>query len=501
MRNGFGNFSSVWSLALDPSNPATVYAGTLGDVDAWVTKINSSGTAMIYSTLLGGGRADYGYGIAVDSSNSVYVSGFTQGSGFPLTAGVVQTVSKGDSDIFLTKFDPSGATRIYSTLLGGTSHEDNYGVAIDGSGNAYVAGATYSTDFPVTPGAFQSKLAGSPTAGVDDAFVAKVNPTGSALVYASYLGGSGFEPDGVVLPLNTIAVDAIGNAYLLGTTSDAGTFPAFGFANGFGGGIGSSATYVSKVEANTSSFSITGRLTTSGNAPIAGVTVDVTSSQGFSRFSATDSQGFTQSSVCPPATTRLSPNGMAPQAIIFLRRPRGHLSGLNSDQTANFTGTQVYDIQGQVTSSTVPGLGVFDVTVTLSGTANASTVTDANGNYSFQDLLTGNYTVTPSKAGFTFSPVNRTFNSLSADQSAADFTTASTTFFTVSGRVADAGNVGVANVLISTLITPIRGSRGLTVQTDVNGNYSIPNLQSGGNYSFLPTKPRSVFHAAESDSQ
>ncbi len=491
IRNGFGNFNSVWSLALDPSNPATVYAGTLGDTDAYLAKVNGNGTALTYSTYLGGSRSDYGRSVAVDASESAYVSGFTQGPGFPLTSGVVQTVSKGDSDIFLTKFDPSGSTRIFSTLLGGSSHEDSYGLAIDTGGNAYVTGSTYSTDFPVTPGAFQSKLGGVGQTFSDDAFVAKVNPSGSALLYSSYLGGSGSEPDGTIAPLNTIGVDALGNAYLLGTTSDDSTFPAFDFAKDFRAGVGSSATYLAKVEATTSSFSITGRLTTASNAPIAGVLVEVTNSQGLVRSSSSDSLGYYAIISLPAGDYTVKPGRFGSFGHYLFAPPTRTFVGLNSDQTADFTGTQVYDIQGQVTSSTVPGVGIFDVTVTLSGSASASTITDANGNYAFQDLVTGNYTVTPSKTGFTFNPANLTFTNLSVDQFGADFTTASATFFTVSGRVADAGNTntGIANVVISTTVTSMRGFRKQSTQTDANGNYSIPNLQAGGNYSFVAALP------------
>ena len=168
-------------------------------------------------------------------------------------------------------------------------------------------------------------------------------------------------------------------------------------------------------------------------------------------------------------------------------------TGLNSDQTADFTGAQVYEIFGQVTSSADPGLGIFDVTVTLSGSASATIATDATGFFTFFDLAPGNYTVTPSKAGFTFNPANMTFTNLSTDQF-VNFTTASASFFTVSGQVTDASNNGVSNVTISMLLTAMFGVRTEAVQTDANGNYSFPNLQAGGNYTFTPTKPLLTFN-------
>src|SRR6185503_18248465 len=164
------------------------YAG--GTDDAFVTKINSSGSALAYSTYLGGGKIingteDWGQGIAVDSAGSAYVTGYTFSPDFPVTAGAFDT-SRAGLDAFVTKFTPDGASLVYSTFLGGAGHEQGQGIAVDANGNAYVTGLTESSDspftlanegFPVTPGAFQTK-------GSFDAFVTKLNPTGSGLIYS-----------------------------------------------------------------------------------------------------------------------------------------------------------------------------------------------------------------------------------------------------------------------------------------------------------------------------
>jgi Tol biopolymer transport system component/photosystem II stability/assembly factor-like uncharacterized protein len=486
---GFNSLTSTISaLVIDPVNPANVYAGTSGDIEGFITKLTPGNPTPLFSSYIGGSRTDAALGIAVDSSNNAYIAGRTASANFPVTAGAFHTTLGGIFDGFVFKLNANNTVG-FATYLGGAGFEEANGIASDSAGNTYVAGRTMSTDFPTTAGSFQTKIGNPGDANRGDMFVTKLNPAGNALSYSSYLGGGGDEGTSFIglQLLNTIGVDALGNAYLVGITNDPNTFPARSSANV--NLLGATATFVAKVSESASSSSITGRLTTGSNAPIAGVSVEASNTQGLVRSGVSDAQGFYSIVSLPAGDYTVKPDRFGSSGHYLFTPATRTFSGLNSDQTANFTGTQVYDIQGQVTSSTVPGLGVFDVTVTLSGTANASTVTDAKGNYSFQDLLTGNYTVTPSKAGFTFNPVNRVFNSLSADQSAADFTTASATFFTVSGRVADAGNVGVANVLISTLITPQRGSRALTVQTDVNGNYSIPNLQSGGNYSFLPSKP------------
>jgi hypothetical protein len=124
---------------------------------------------LAYSTYLGGSGNDYGYGIAVDGSGNAYVTGSTASSTFPTTAGAFQTTYAGSTDAFVTKLNASGTAPLYSTYLGGSGNDGGNGIAVDGSGNAYVAGYTNSSNFPTTPGAFQTYQ------GNEDAFVAKFN--------------------------------------------------------------------------------------------------------------------------------------------------------------------------------------------------------------------------------------------------------------------------------------------------------------------------------------
>ncbi|HZT60121.1 MAG TPA: SBBP repeat-containing protein, partial [Pyrinomonadaceae bacterium] len=175
-----------------------------GTSDAFVTKLNASGSALIYSTYLGGSgsQSETGNAIAVDSAGSAYVTGTTASTNFPL-ANAMQSTFGGVSDAYVTKFSASGSTLIYSTYLGGSSEDDGNGIALDSSGNAYVAGDTASTNFPVTANAFQKTSGG----GGLDAFVTKLNANGSALTYSTYLGGSNLEL------ANDIAVDSSGDAY------------------------------------------------------------------------------------------------------------------------------------------------------------------------------------------------------------------------------------------------------------------------------------------------
>jgi hypothetical protein len=214
-----------------------------GYQDAFVTKINSVGSALVYSTYLGGGAiingdTDWGEGIAVDSAGSAYVTGYTYSPDFPVTPGAYDS-SRAGLDAFVTKFAPNGASLVYSTFLGGPGREQAQGIAVDASGNAFVTGLTESYDsFPVTPGAFQ-------TAGSFDAFVTKLNPQGSGLVYSTYLGGTG----GVDRAWG-IAIDSLGNATITGDTKanaqNTNNFPVVdAVQTNYGGGL--SDAFVSKL--------------------------------------------------------------------------------------------------------------------------------------------------------------------------------------------------------------------------------------------------------------
>jgi hypothetical protein len=196
-----------------PTNALAFQATLAGNTNAFVTKLNPAGSAFVYSTYLGGSVNDQGLGIAVDVIGDAYITGFASSANFPITVGAFQTALAGDANVFVTKLNSAGSALIYSTYLGGSNDDEGLGIAIDDSGNAYVGGFTQSIDFPVTPGAVQSALAGP-----SDAFVAQLNPTGSHLVYSTYLGGSTSDEG------TGIAVDTVSNIYVTGQT-DSTDFP------------------------------------------------------------------------------------------------------------------------------------------------------------------------------------------------------------------------------------------------------------------------------------
>jgi len=184
-------------------------ASLSGPTDAFITQLNNIGTALVYSTYLGGSNEDNGIGIAVDSSGRAYVTGDTASTNFPTLNPLQATFGGGTHDAFITKFSPAGTSLNYSTYLGGSNEDSGAGIAIDTIGNAYVVGKTASTNFPIVH-AFQSTYGG----GSFDAFVTKINSTGSEFISSSYLGGSS-EDDGF-----GIAVDSSsGNAYVTGDTA------------------------------------------------------------------------------------------------------------------------------------------------------------------------------------------------------------------------------------------------------------------------------------------
>ena len=239
--------------------------------DGFVFKLNASGSALTYSTYLGGTDIDSPRGITVDGSGSAYVVGETPSGDFPTTAGAFSRTSSGQYDMFVTKLNPTGSALVYSTFVGGTQVDNGQGVAVDSGGNAYALGFTSSTDFPTTPGAFDTTANGA-----FDATVTKLNPTGSALVYSTYLGGAGFDNGSDVI------VDGGGNAYVAGGTgsTDFPTTPgAFDTSSDGSDGFvtklnpsGSAAVY-STVLGGSASDSATGIvLDTSGNAWLSGST-------------------------------------------------------------------------------------------------------------------------------------------------------------------------------------------------------------------------------------
>jgi hypothetical protein len=203
-----------------PTSAGAYQTTNNGNADVFVTKLNPAGSAIVYSTFIGGQNDDHGNAIAIDASGNAYITGYTlnvsAGTFYPTTAGAFQTVYNGGDEVFVTKLNTTGTALVYSTLLGGNSEDHGNGIAVDASGNAYVTGYTAKTVsapfFPTTAGAFQTAYIDG-----DEVFVTKLNTTGSALIYSTYIAGSNRTRG------NDIAIDASGNAYITGFSAFVGS--------------------------------------------------------------------------------------------------------------------------------------------------------------------------------------------------------------------------------------------------------------------------------------
>ena len=213
--DSIGNaYVTGYTYSSDFPTTTGAYDTVYNDYDAFVTKLNPTGTGLLYSTFLGGSSNDFGYGIAIDVGGNAYVTGMTQSSGFPTTSGALDRTYNSNNDGFVTKVNPAGTGLVYSTFLGGSKYDAGKSIAVDMSGNAYIAGITESTNFPTTNGAYDKTYNG----GYEDVFVTKLNPAGNALVYSTYLGGS--ESDRGF----SMAMDKSGNVYVTGDTQSS-NFP------------------------------------------------------------------------------------------------------------------------------------------------------------------------------------------------------------------------------------------------------------------------------------
>lgn len=202
-------------------------ASLAGGQDAFVVKINSSG-ALVYATYLGGSANDHGAAAAVDSSGAAYITGQTQSANFP-AKGPFQAALKGGADAFAAKLSADGSALVYASFLGGSagsplSPEQGNSIAVDASGTAYIAGVTPSTDFPVTSGAIRNTQSGQ-----GGAFLAKIDPSGATIAYATYLGGSGSDV------ATSVVVDSFGSVCVAGYTTSP-DFPTNGPAQASAGG-------------------------------------------------------------------------------------------------------------------------------------------------------------------------------------------------------------------------------------------------------------------------
>jgi uncharacterized repeat protein (TIGR01451 family) len=480
-------------VTVDPHNPATVYAGTTIGNDAFIVRLNSSGSAPEYFLNFGGDESDEARGVALDSDGNAYVVGSTSSTNFPVLNGVQSTLG-GSSDAFVVKLNPAGSALVYSTYLGGSNSEQGRAIAVR-AGSGYVTGLTTSQDFPLVNSfkstlatfdtdAFVSKLSSSgssldfssylggsgtdqglgiavdPSGGVyvtgvtissdfptlaapqpglsagNDAFVTKLNSTGTAIVYSTYLGGIGADQG------NAIAVDALGNAYVIGTTAsvDFPTVkpfqPTLKGTDAFVVKLGVQADMtISESDSRdpvmvNNLLTYTLKVSNAGPSPVTGVKVTDVLPGSLTFGSAISTLGtcsFNSGTVTcdignmPVAGVVTITLTVTPTTVATISNTATVSANEPDDNSANNSATESTkvsaspSINGRVTDTV--GAAVSGVLMTLSGTQGASVLTDSNGFYQFAELAGGgNYSVVPTKNNLSFEPPSRTFNSLGADQ-------------------------------------------------------------------------------------
>jgi gliding motility-associated-like protein len=204
-----------------------------GTYEAFVAKLDASGSSLIYSTFLGGHGNDFGLSVKADNSGNAYVSGFASSSDFPTVSSFQSVYGGGLNDAFITKLNSSGTALVYSTLLGGGGDDRCHDIVLNSSNEVFVGGETSSTNFPVTAGVFQTNKKGGGGAGTSmDAFITRLNAAGNNLIYSTYLGGGAQDL------VYGIAINNLNEAFVSGSTGSAG-FPTTqgAFQENYGGGF------------------------------------------------------------------------------------------------------------------------------------------------------------------------------------------------------------------------------------------------------------------------
>jgi hypothetical protein len=313
-----------------------------GDYDAYVAKLQPTGSDLAFSTYLGSGGSDFALGSAVDDTGALYVTGTTGGSDFPVQNGFDESI--GGSDAFLTKFTPDGGALSYSTFLGGSSSDTGFALALHSDGSVVVVGSTASTDFP-TLNAYDVSANGS-----SDAFATKVNPSGTGLVFSTYLGGSSHDSAA------NLALGGDGAAYVVGFTQST-DFPTVSALDGSLNG--QSDAFVTKLAPSGSSLLYStylgGRLQANGRDEASGIAVDAQGS--IYVVGATDAIDFpTQNPLQPDYAygildayvAKLSPSG---DALAYATYVGGNLVDLAEGVAVDSSGSSQSSIRSGTASS------------------------------------------------------------------------------------------------------------------------------------------------------
>lgn len=430
-----------------PTTPGAYDLTYNGSSDIFMVKLNSVGN-LDYATFLGTDLGDVGMGIAVDALGDVYIIGGTSSVNFPTTPDAFDPTYNGSFDTFIVKLDLANSDLVYATFLGGNALDEGKSIVVDETGNAYATGTTYSTDFPITPDAFDPTYNG----GDKDVFAIKINPTGSALVYATFLGGNSSDYG------ESIAIDGSGNAYITGFTysADFPTTPdAFNTTHNGGwedafvvklNSVGNDLVYGTFLGGETNP---TGGFT--GNDAGLGVFVDgvgnayvtgVTNSNAFPTTPGAFDSTYNGYDHFDAFIVKFNPTGSNLVYGSFLGgdsnfEDRGYgitVDGIGNVYIAGYTYSDTFPTTPDAYDPTYNGfqdafvlkLVLVETTsftasgqiqdavnnpiagVTISTNMGQTAVTDNGGNYLITDLIAGTYTITPTLSAYSFDPPFRT---------------------------------------------------------------------------------------------
>ncbi|MDX2034932.1 MAG: FG-GAP-like repeat-containing protein [Blastocatellia bacterium] len=499
--NGFGVFKSVnggasWSasntglnnrlvsaLAIDRASAATLWAGTNAGADLLVAKLAPAGNALGFFKVLGGYENDFVRGLALDKAGDVYLAGQTSSPNFP-ALNAFQGALAGSNDGFAMKLSGQDGVILYSTYLGGAGNDEARGVAVDGAGNAVVVGRSTSTNFPLLNPIRPANTAPQ----LFDAFVTKLNPAGSGLVYSTLLGGaSGDEA-------NAVAVDSAGNAYVGGQTSSL-DFPAIGatqsaLAAGLDG-------FVTRLNAAGSQILFSTWLGGGSTDQVNSIAVDAT--RGIYVVGGTSSANFPTQNPLP-----LPPNRRLPDAFLAKLASSADLAITNEESrdpamintelsyTITVTNAGPDPAESATVANPLPaGAGFVSATTTRGSCANASgTVTCTLGDLPANASATITLTIkTPAAAGTLRSTATAT--AATSDPDPADNSAAQETRVadrpSIAGRVTLANGSGLAGATVA-----LAGAQTATAQTGPTGRYQFAELPPGS-YTVTPAQPGVVF--------
>jgi uncharacterized protein (TIGR03437 family) len=471
-----------------PTTPGALQTSTRDTccVDAFLLKLSPNGSKLVFSTYITGSKDDDVTALKVDAQGAVYAVGATESStSFPTKAGSFQTTNAGGADAFALKLDPTGASLAYSTFLGGSSGDGGTGVAVDSTGNAYIAGWTESSGFPKTSGAWQA------AGGERDAFVAKLNSAGAALVYSSRFGGSGDDD------ATSVTIDAQGSAYAVGRSASV-NFPV------------TAGAYQSTNRGRDDAFAV--KLNPAGSAPvyatlIGGAATDAPSGVAVDASGNAHMSGYTESANFPVSAdaiqktyggetdafvVKLNPTGAALSFSTYLGG-RGFDAGYGialdkggfayvvgdteSDNFATTTGAyqtapkgpnDVFISRLEIAAQPSPGLAI------ISGNNQTGTVGSALPSPLVVELRNAagpvaGATVTFSSAGATLNPVSM--------QTGADGRASSVATPTVSGTVTiNVSTTGVAPVVFTATVQAAQPPISLTSAASFRGGAMAPGM-------------------------